>query len=77
VDARGGLEDGAVKEQLTDRAADLGAVASAAGFALTLANVHEIVSIVAGVCAALSALAAAYYYVKKARRLGKKPEDPD
>jgi len=54
--------------EITQKVADTATVGSAIGFGITLADVDTMISIVAGVAAIVSALAAAYYYISKTRR---------
>jgi hypothetical protein len=50
-----------------ERVAAVGVAAGAGLFGLTWAELGEIVRVIAGLCSAVSFIAAAYYYVKKGR----------
>jgi hypothetical protein len=54
---------------MNEKMAAGGVVAAGAAFGLTLAEVGEIVRIIAGLAATVSAIAAAVYYWKKSKKL--------
>jgi hypothetical protein len=63
---------------ISQKVAETAVVASAGGFAITVADIDHYVSIAAGIAAIISASAAAYYYIAKTRREengGAKPKD--
>lgn len=56
-----------ITEVVTQRVADVSTAVAVTGFSVTLSDVDYIVSICAGIAAIISALAAAYYYISKAK----------
>ena len=59
---------------ISERTADAATLATAGFAGISLAQIETWVSIVAGVCAIVSACAATYYYIRKA---SEKPSDEE